>query len=69
MIGPDLRMLDWIDQGYVHAELLKNKKRLVLKACPDVLRKELKEINKKLSYEVYVFEEDMNPEDIVFWEE
>ena len=69
MIGPDLRIADWIIQGYISPRPLKGECLLVLKTCSEDLRRELKEKNKKLSSPFYVFEDEIQPEDIVFWEE
>ena len=69
MIGVDLRIADWITKGYISPRPLKNECLLVLKNCPEDLCMELSEENKKMSSPFYVFEEELQPEDIVFAEE
>ena len=62
--GPDYRMGDWIDKGYV--KLVKTKtsicKHFVFKSCPEDLKKEMREENKQ--YPTYLFEEDLTEEEL-----
>jgi hypothetical protein len=65
-VGPDWRISDWIEKGYIHKKRVKNKGKragswLILKTCPEDIKKELREQN------IYLFEEDLKKEDIVFW--
>ena len=69
MIGPDLRIADWITAGYISPRPLKSECLLVLKTCPKDLLKELREENKKMSRPFYIFEDEISPEDIVFLDE
>lgn len=69
MRGPDLRIGKWIGDGYIHPQLLKSKRLLVLRTCPEDVKMILRNMNKELSYPAYVFEDEISPEDIVFWEE
>ena len=64
-IGVDLRISGWMDKGYIHGKLVKLKNTnnwcyFVLNTCPDDIKKELREQN------IYLFEEDLKREDIVF---
>lgn len=72
-VGPDWRVPGWIEKGYIHEKRVKTEglragSNLVLAACPDELRQELREYNKEQGFSEYVFEEDLNDEDIVFIE-
>ena len=67
-IGPDWRIPGWIEKGYIHKKRVKNKGKragswLVLNTCPDDIKKELREQN------IYLFEEDLKKEDIIFWDD
>ena len=65
-IGVDLRISGWMDKGYIHEKLAKKKDTdcwcyFVLDACPEDIKKELREQN------IYLIEEDLKKEDIIFW--
>ena len=65
-IGVDMRIPGWMEKGYIHEKLVKKKDdgrwcHFVLKNCPEDIKKELREQN------IYLFEEDLKKEDIVFW--
>lgn len=64
--GVDMRISGWMEKGYIHEKLARRKNdsrwyHFVLNACPEDIKKELREQN------IYLFEEDCKKEDIVFW--
>ena len=63
--GPDYRIGDWIDKGYV--KLVKTKTSIcdhfVFKSCPESLKSEMREQNKKFPHP-YLFEEDLTEEEL-----
>ena len=64
-VGPNYHLPEWIEKGYV--KLVKTKtsicKHFVFKSCPENLKKEMREENKKFPHP-YLFEEDLTEEEL-----
>lgn len=67
--GPDYRLGDWIEKGYI--KLVKTKtsvcKHFVFKSCPEELKKQMREQNKKFPHP-YLFEEELTEKEMKFIE-
>ena len=69
MRGPDLRIGQWVREGYIHPKPFKDRCLLVLRACPADIKEEMRKINEQMSFHFYIFEDEISPEDLVFLDE
>ena len=67
----DYRVWGWMDKGYIHEKMVKIPQTgysgfLVLRACPENIKEDLREQNKTGLVPDYLFEEDLSTEEIEF---